>query len=156
MQVPRNGFSRQAAEILKEIQVAFDTFDILENEEVRRALKTFSKWKTYPQLYVEGKLIGGLDILKGLHEEGKLAAIVAGTAATPECSIASKVQCPCHPLTQHLCPFTHSHTYTHSQASLAQDFKGLPLARTEGDESTPVVWQFAIGTHILLFCCVEH
>lgn len=42
----------------------FDTFDILENEEVRQGLKTYSNWPTYPQVYVKGQLIGGLDIVK--------------------------------------------------------------------------------------------
>ena len=46
------------------IRVNFGTFDILDNEEVRQGLKKFSNWPTYPQLYVKGELIGGLDIVK--------------------------------------------------------------------------------------------
>ena len=42
----------------------YDTFDILGDEDVRQGLKTFSNWPTYPQLYVKGELIGGLDIIK--------------------------------------------------------------------------------------------
>ena len=42
----------------------YETFDILGDEEVRQGLKTFSNWPTYPQLYVKGELIGGLDIIK--------------------------------------------------------------------------------------------
>jgi len=69
---PRCGFSRQICELLSEQKVQFDTFDILGDEEVRQGLKTYSKWPTYPQLYAEGKLVGGLDIIKELKEEGEL------------------------------------------------------------------------------------
>jgi glutaredoxin-related protein len=44
--------------------VAYETFDILSDEEVRQGLKKFSNWPTYPQLYVKGELLGGLDIIK--------------------------------------------------------------------------------------------
>ncbi|PKU28591.1 glutaredoxin-3 [Limosa lapponica baueri] len=44
--------------------VDYETFDILEDEEVRQGLKTYSNWPTYPQLYVKGELVGGLDIVK--------------------------------------------------------------------------------------------
>lgn len=44
--------------------VKYDTFDILTDEEVRQGLKKYSNWPTYPQLYVKGELIGGLDIIK--------------------------------------------------------------------------------------------
>ena len=45
-------------------RVKHGTFDILQDEEVRQGLKKFSNWPTYPQLYVKGELIGGLDIVK--------------------------------------------------------------------------------------------
>ena len=61
---PRCGFSRTAVEMLRGASIDFDSFDILEDEAVRQGLKEFSKWPTYPQLYVKGKLIGGLDVLK--------------------------------------------------------------------------------------------
>lgn len=52
--------------------VSYDTFDILTDEEVRQGLKTYSDWPTYPQLYVKGELIGGLDIIKELLSNGEL------------------------------------------------------------------------------------
>jgi len=52
--------------------VRFGTFDILTDEEVRQGLKTFSNWPTYPQLYADGKLLGGLDIVQEMQEEGEL------------------------------------------------------------------------------------
>jgi glutaredoxin-related protein len=54
--------------------VAYETFDILTDEEVRQGLKTYSDWPTYPQLYVKGELIGGLDIVKEMQAGGELAA----------------------------------------------------------------------------------
>lgn len=72
------GFSRQTLEILNGTGVDYDTFDILQDEEVRQGLKTFSNWPTYPQLYVKGDLIGGLDILKELKESGDLVSVLKG------------------------------------------------------------------------------
>jgi Grx4 family monothiol glutaredoxin len=69
---PRCGFSRQIVELLQGEKVSFGTFDILTDEEVRQGLKTFSNWPTYPQLYADGKLLGGLDVVKELQEEGEL------------------------------------------------------------------------------------
>ncbi|KAM9783064.1 glutaredoxin 3 [Neosynchiropus ocellatus] len=72
------GFSRQILELLNSAEVDFDTFDILQDEEVRQGLKTYSNWPTYPQLYVKGELIGGLDIVKELKESGDLASVMKG------------------------------------------------------------------------------
>ena len=69
---PRCGFSRQVVELLRAEKVQFDSFDILTDEAVRQGLKTFSNWPTYPQLYGDGKLLGGLDVLKEMQEEGEL------------------------------------------------------------------------------------
>ncbi|XP_029927739.1 glutaredoxin 3 [Myripristis murdjan] len=72
------GFSRQILEIMNGTGVDYDTFDILQDEEVRQGLKTYSNWPTYPQLYVKGDLIGGLDIVKELKESGDLASVLKG------------------------------------------------------------------------------
>jgi len=69
---PRCGFSRQLMDIINETKLAFETFDILSDEEVRQSLKTFSNWPTYPQVYVKGNLVGGLDIIKELKEGDEL------------------------------------------------------------------------------------
>ncbi|NXY39543.1 GLRX3 protein, partial [Pomatorhinus ruficollis] len=69
------GFSKQMVEILSRHGVAFSSFDIFSDEEVRQGLKTFSNWPTYPQLYVAGELIGGLDIIKELEASGELDTI---------------------------------------------------------------------------------
>lgn len=69
---PRCGFTRQLLQIMQSVNMEFDTFDILSDEEVRQGLKTFSNWPTYPQVYVKGNLIGGLDIVKELQDMGEL------------------------------------------------------------------------------------
>lgn len=60
------------------VRVEYDTFDILQDEEVRQGLKTYSDWPTYPQLYVNGDLIGGLDIIKELQAGGDLETMLKG------------------------------------------------------------------------------
>ncbi|XP_038267076.1 glutaredoxin-3 isoform X1 [Dermochelys coriacea] len=77
-QMAKCGFSKQIIEILNSTGVDFETFDILEDEEVRQGLKTYSNWPTYPQLYVKGELVGGLDIVKELKENGELLSILKG------------------------------------------------------------------------------
>lgn len=69
---PRCGFTRKLLGILKETSVEFSTFDILSDNAVREGLKKFSNWPTYPQLYVNGKFIGGLDIVTELQADGDL------------------------------------------------------------------------------------
>lgn len=69
---PRCGFSRQIVAVLKQNGVPFATFDILSDEDVRQGLKVYSDWPTYPQLYANGALIGGLDIVKEMAEGGDL------------------------------------------------------------------------------------
>ena len=70
---PKCGFSRQIVEILNEhCKAGYDAFNILEDETVRQELKRYSDWPSYPQLYVEGELVGGLDICKEMVEAGEL------------------------------------------------------------------------------------
>jgi Grx4 family monothiol glutaredoxin len=81
---PRCGFSARAVDALRtgglDVSNAslFASFDILRDAEVREGLKKFSNWPTFPQLYVEGKLIGGLDILNELNAEGELRELLEG------------------------------------------------------------------------------
>nr|XP_002127851.1 glutaredoxin-3 [Ciona intestinalis] len=71
---PKCGFSRTMVSILNEHKCKYSTFDILQDQEVRQGLKEFSNWPTYPQLYVNGELIGGLDIVKEMVQEGELTS----------------------------------------------------------------------------------
>ncbi|EFX05402.1 monothiol glutaredoxin-mitochondrial precursor [Grosmannia clavigera kw1407] len=61
---PRCGFSRQLVGLLRENSVKYGFFNILADDEVREGLKEYAEWPTYPQLWVKGELVGGLDIVK--------------------------------------------------------------------------------------------
>jgi len=78
---PKCGFSASLVEILKKENAAFGSFDILTDESVRQNLKAYSNWPTYPQLFVKGKLIGGLDIVKELQENGELKQLLSTAIA---------------------------------------------------------------------------
>jgi Grx4 family monothiol glutaredoxin len=60
---PQCGFSRQLVALLRENSVKYGFFNILADDEVRQGLKEFADWPTFPQLWVEGELVGGLDIV---------------------------------------------------------------------------------------------
>lgn len=73
---PQCGFSWKVVETLKGLGIDFKSFDILSDEEMRQAVKEYSNWPTYPQLYVKGKLIGGCDIVLEIAESGELKEVV--------------------------------------------------------------------------------
>jgi len=79
------GFSRKIVEILKETGVGYSTFDILTDQEVRQGLKKFSNWPTYPQLYVKGTLVGGLDVVSGNVRYEKACIISLNLSLHPCC-----------------------------------------------------------------------
>lgn len=72
---PQCGFSRQLVQILNDEGFKYDHFDILTDDSIRQGLKKYSNWPTFPQLYVRGELIGGLDIVQQLQEDGELAEL---------------------------------------------------------------------------------
>jgi monothiol glutaredoxin len=74
--MPQCGFSAAVVSILKEIGAPFGSVNILADQELREGLKQYSQWPTYPQLYVEGKLVGGCDIVRELHQRGELASLL--------------------------------------------------------------------------------
>lgn len=73
---PRCGFSKQLVELLSKYNAKYETFDILQDDEVRQGLKEYSDWPTYPQVYVKGEFVGGLDIMKQLAESGELQSVL--------------------------------------------------------------------------------
>lgn len=75
-QQPHCGFSARTVEILGRYLQHFDTFNILEDEVVREGLKAFADWPTFPQLWVNGELVGGSDIIATLHQNGELAEVL--------------------------------------------------------------------------------
>lgn len=74
---PQCGFTNQLLKILTSLNLKFGHFNILEDPMVREGLKTYSNWKTYPQVYLKGELLGGLDIVKELIEEGEFQTMTA-------------------------------------------------------------------------------
>ena len=83
---PQCGFSSRVVDILKKEGVPFETVNVLADPAIRQGIKDFSSWPTVPQLYVDGKFVGGCDIVSEMHESGELKqelAKVAGSPATP-------------------------------------------------------------------------
>ena len=77
-QFPMCGFSSRAAQALKTAGAAsFHSVNVLADPEVRANLPRYSDWPSFPQLFVNGELIGGCDITVELHDSGELARIVA-------------------------------------------------------------------------------
>ena len=74
--MPQCGFSAAVVGVLKEIGAPFESYNILADTELREGLKEYSSWPTFPQLYVDGKLVGGADIVRDLHARGELKKLV--------------------------------------------------------------------------------
>ena len=74
---PACGFSARAVELLKPFG-ALHTVDVLTEPGVRDAIKAYSNWPTLPQVYINGKFVGGSDIVTELAERGELEALVKG------------------------------------------------------------------------------
>jgi monothiol glutaredoxin len=80
---PQCGFSGRAIQILKASGVepkAVKTVNVLEDDEIRQGIKTYSNWPTIPQLYVKGEFIGGSDIMMEMYESGELQQVLGHQA----------------------------------------------------------------------------
>lgn len=78
---PQCGFSAQVLEILKRTGTDFEAHNILSDPELRQGLKEYSNWPTFPQLYVDGQLVGGCDIVTQMHESGELERLLTPKAS---------------------------------------------------------------------------
>jgi len=78
---PQCGFSAQTAGALRALKADYRHVNIFEEPELREALKAYSNWPTYPQLYVKGELVGGADITLQMFKSGELKQLIdeAGT-----------------------------------------------------------------------------
>ena len=74
---PQCGFSGQVVKILSHIGAPFKGVNVLEDDALREGIKTFSNWPTIPQLYVNGRFVGGCDIIREMFEEGELRLFLA-------------------------------------------------------------------------------
>lgn len=73
---PQCGFSSRAIAILEHLGVPYETVDVLQDQEVRQGIKSFSDWPTIPQLYVKGEFLGGSDIMLEMFEAGELQQLM--------------------------------------------------------------------------------
>jgi len=69
---PQCGFSGRAVQILQALGAQFETADVLMDDEIRQGIKEYSNWPTIPQLYIDGELVGGSDIMMEMYENGEL------------------------------------------------------------------------------------
>ena len=73
---PKCGFSARTVQALIECEAQFSYVDVLENDDIRSTLPQVSDWPTFPQVFVEGDLIGGADIVTQMHENGELKKLI--------------------------------------------------------------------------------
>lgn len=79
---PQCGFSARAVQALVSVGERFAYVDVLSNPEIRANLPTYANWPTFPQLWVDGELIGGCDIINEMEASGELAEVIRGQQAS--------------------------------------------------------------------------
>jgi monothiol glutaredoxin len=75
-QVPQCGFSAKAVQLLAACGAKFESVDVLADPDIREGIKQYSQWPTIPQLYIQGRFIGGCDIMTDLYQRGELQKLV--------------------------------------------------------------------------------
>lgn len=81
-EAPQCGFSAQTVQCLIDCGEKFAYVDILSNPEIRATLPGIANWPTFPQLWVDGELVGGCDIITEMHQSGELATLIKNCSAT--------------------------------------------------------------------------
>lgn len=76
--MPQCGFSMQASQALRACNADFTYVDVLANPDIRQNLPKVSNWPTFPQIFINGELIGGCDIVVDLYQKGELQKLVDG------------------------------------------------------------------------------
>lgn len=77
-QFPQCGFSSMVVQILDHLGVEYGSANVLESDELRQGIKSYSDWPTIPQLYVKGEFVGGCDIVREMFESGELRGFLEG------------------------------------------------------------------------------
>ena len=75
-QMPMCGFSGQVVQILDHLGVSYKGLNVLDSEELRNGIKSYSNWPTIPQLYVKGEFVGGCDIISEMYQDGELQTLL--------------------------------------------------------------------------------
>jgi len=78
---PQCGFSAAVVDVFNRLGVPYETFDVLSDPEIRDGVKSFSNWPTIPQVYIDGKFIGGCDIVREMYTRGELQPLVQAAVA---------------------------------------------------------------------------
>ena len=75
-EAPQCGFSAATMELFKKLKVPFHSVDVIANADIRRKLPEYSQWPTFPQVFINGKLVGGCDIVHEMFESGELQKLL--------------------------------------------------------------------------------
>ncbi len=73
---PQCGFSATVIEVLRRVNADFHAVNILADADIRQGMKEFSSWPTFPQLYIDGRFIGGCDIVRDMFNAGELQPVI--------------------------------------------------------------------------------
>ncbi len=90
-EAPQCGFSAQVVQILDELLPSYETVDALRSPELREGIKEFSQWPTIPQLYVDGKFVGGCDIVRDMSASGELQKLLGARGAEAAAGVAPAI-----------------------------------------------------------------
>ncbi|HEX6014108.1 MAG TPA: Grx4 family monothiol glutaredoxin [Geminicoccaceae bacterium] len=85
---PMCGFSAAVVQVLSQAGVPFQSYNILDDMDLRDGLKKFSSWPTFPQLYVKGELVGGCDIVREMAASGELQQLLAEKGVPHKAAVA--------------------------------------------------------------------
>lgn len=80
---PQCGFSAATVQVFEQLGAPYGTVDVLSDPEVRDEVKLYSNWPTIPQVYIDGKFVGGCDIIRELYETGELQTMVKSASGEP-------------------------------------------------------------------------
>ena len=75
-EAPQCGFSMAVSNILKILEVKYQSVDVLKDQKIREGIKIYSEWPTIPQLYIKKEFVGGCDIMKEMAESGELIQLL--------------------------------------------------------------------------------
>ncbi len=73
---PQCGFSSVVAQVFNHMDVPFQTYNVLDDMELREGIKAYSDWPTIPQVYIKGEFVGGCDIIREMFESGELQQMI--------------------------------------------------------------------------------
>ena len=90
--MPQCGFSSRVAGVLNYLEVSYKDVNVLENEDLREGIKSFSEWPTIPQLYIKGEFVGGCDIITEMAMSGELDELLEKNKINFNLEAATKIR----------------------------------------------------------------